>query len=275
MSLFHKKSTQQITSLDHLDQALWVVNIKGWSILLFFVLLSGAIIAWTFLGTIPLTVSGKCILLNPQGLYAIHSQVTGTVKKIPVIGGDSVKKGQTLVILEGENGTLSTVQAPIDGIITWVHLSEEEPVSKNQILISLQKNSVAEKLKVFAFLPLSSGQMVKKGMKVNIEIDTVNSSKYGYIRGVVERIMPYPISLDEYYMQKIPSLSLRNYLLGKESSKILVVITPHLNPEACSGLAWTSKKGPPHPLHPPELGSARVTLKEIKPISFVLPSWRR
>ena len=130
-------------------------------------------------------------------------------------------------------------------------------------------------LKIFAFIPLGPGQLVKPEMQVKCALNLFNSEKYGMVLGKVRQVMPYPISPEEYYMQKIPSKPLKNYLMGNNLSNVLVIIDPVLDPNTYSGLAWTSGDGPHAHIEPSLLGTARITLEEVKPISYVLPLFER
>jgi hypothetical protein len=92
------------------------------------------------------------------------------------------------------------------------------------------------------------------------------------LKGTVKQVFPYPVSPNEYYMQKIPSNALKSYFLNPEVPTILVIIQPLFDPNTPSALAWTSKQGPPVPLHPSAVGTSRVTVDRIRPIAYVIPS---
>lgn len=323
MKLFRKESLAKVTSLENLDKLLTVVGIKGWVILLFFALLFVAVVFWAFLGKIPITASGKAILLDPQHSYVIRSQTEGTVKEVRKIGGQFVQKGEVIVTLVNDllskkvhdrkehilhleqevmadaaadgfaSGNSSKrrelllmkeelsdlkkmedsllVRAPHTGKLIWVDLNEGDLVVPNEILATMQGNLSLETVKIFAFIPLGPGQLIKPGMSAKCALNLYSSQKYGMVLGKVQQVMPYPISPDEYYMQKIPSMPLKNYLIGNDLSNVLIIIDPILDSSTYSGLAWTSGDGPQAHIEPSILGTARVTLEEVKPISYVLP----
>lgn len=322
MKLFRKESLAKVTSLENLDKLLTVVGVRGWLVLLFFILLFAGIILWIVWGKVPITTSGNAILLDLEHTYIVRSETHGIVKEIRRIGGQTVRKGEVIVVLE--NDSLSRkikerkryilsleqeiaqeashgfgsryslkkrellliqeeladleeqekgliVRVPNDGKVIWVDLNEGDRVVPNETLITMQGPLSLNDLRIFAFIPLASGQLIQSGMPAKLELYLYNPEKYGMVLAEVERVMPYPISPTEYYMQKIPSIPLKNYLMGENLSNVLVVIKPKLDPNTYSGLAWTSGKGPPAHIESSLLGKVRVTLEEVKPIQYVLP----
>src|SRR3990167_1118576 len=146
-----KESIEHLVSLERLDTSLKVVGILGWLALFFFAAMTLVTLLWSVFGTIPLTVSGTCILFD--------------------------------------------LDSP--GV-----------------------------LKILAFLPLSSGQQVHPGMRVQTAVDIVNPDDYGTIQGVVTEVSAYPVSVSDPVLQKIPSRALREFLVGGPLAAPLAVIEP-------------------------------------------------
>lgn len=63
----------------------------------FFILLT--VLFWVFFAKIPITVSGRGIMMANVGLFTIQSTATGTVLQIMVRPGDVIKKGDLLLRL--------------------------------------------------------------------------------------------------------------------------------------------------------------------------------
>ena len=66
----------------------------------------------------------------------VKSTLPGNVFKILLAGGDSVKKGQRMFVLEAmkmENEIL----APADGVVKAIHVSSNESVESNQPLLTI------------------------------------------------------------------------------------------------------------------------------------------
>jgi len=67
----------------------------------------------------------------------VRAHITGTVWKIEVVAGQAVAEEQTLVILESMKMEMP-VEAPVDGLVAEVHVSEGQPVEEGDLLLTLE-----------------------------------------------------------------------------------------------------------------------------------------
>ncbi|HSX14258.1 MAG TPA: hypothetical protein VLE96_07575 [Chlamydiales bacterium] len=151
------------------------------------------------------------------------------------------------------------VAALFCGILIWSFVGRL-PVTVNGKGILLQDQAI------LGFFSLYSGQQIKAGMHATVSLDSVDSSRYGRIEGIVRHVPTYPVSADD--LQQVPSRSLREFLTGGKLPTIMVEIEPIRNDQ---GLQWTSKKGPSGKLLEGSVGEVEVTLQIIKPIHYVIP----
>src|SRR3989304_4143425 len=98
--LFRKVSLERLSSPEQLDKLLIIVKLKGWLALLTLILIIFSLFAWSIMGRIPITASGRGILLDPRGLHEVYSQVEGRVSRIYARTGVEVKTGELLLVLE-------------------------------------------------------------------------------------------------------------------------------------------------------------------------------
>lgn len=56
---------------------------------------------------------------------------------------------------------------------------------------------------------------------------------------------------------------------------ILVIVRPILDSHTQSQLKWTSKNGPPCEVESGIIGSARILIREMRPISLLFPIFRK
>ena len=82
-----------------------------------------------------------------QGHHLIHSPMVGTFYRAPdptsapfVDIGDTVKKGQTLCIIEAMK-LMNEIEAEVDGIVTAIHVENGKPVEYGQKLFSIRTAS--------------------------------------------------------------------------------------------------------------------------------------
>ncbi len=271
MDSLKQKALEHITSLEKINSALVVVRIKGWIVLSFCLFILIILMGWGFFGSIPLVAKGRAVLFNAKTTMQLRSPMAGVVKRVVETGGAEVSAGDPLIIVQNTEGEEVVLQAPIDGSVVWVDAIVGGGVSEGQPLLTVQGIPAVDGLEIYAFLPLNLGELVRVGMPTKCVLDKVDPSRYGLLRGVVKEILPYPIDSSEYYLRRLPSPRLREYLLSGPAPYLLIVIEPVVNPNTISGLEWTSKEGPPHMIVPPELGAVRVILGEERPLSYILP----
>ena len=72
----------------------------------------------------------------PQGASTITAPMPGTILKINVSVGDTVKKGQVLLILEAMKME-NEITAPADGTVASVNVSKGTPVSAGDVMVSI------------------------------------------------------------------------------------------------------------------------------------------
>jgi hypothetical protein len=259
----------KLTSLEQLDRSMVVVGIRAWILLAFFAFLISLLLAWSFFGTLPITVTGRCIIFDRHNSMELKAPKEGTVKKFVHLAGQKIKKGEPILIYENPDFELV---APADGEVLWINTQRGADANPKESVIGFQADGKIDQMSIVGFFSLASGQEVKVGMEALASIDKATPEKYGMIRAVVTEVYPYPVGPSEVALRKIPSPELTRYLRGNDIvPKLLVIAQPVLNPKNPSQFEWTSRSGPPHMVFPGSIGHVQVTLENVKPISYVLP----
>lgn len=99
-SLFRKEALERIASPERLDQLVQVVSPQRW---LSLIALGSLVIAgatWSVLGRIPITVTGRGVLVYPSKVATVQAQSSGRILTLTVKAGDSVQKGQVLATID-------------------------------------------------------------------------------------------------------------------------------------------------------------------------------
>lgn len=78
------------------------------------------------------------------GSGEIKAPIPGVISSISVKEGDTVKKGQTLLILEAMKME-SEIAAPVDGKITKIIIKERSPVQEGDLLMVMESKELQEK----------------------------------------------------------------------------------------------------------------------------------
>lgn len=95
-----RKEAQRSASPELLDQLVQVVSPRRWLSLaaLGGLVATGAV--WSVVGRIPITVTGKGVLVYPSEVVAIQAPSAGRLLEVSVQSGDTVKKGQVLATID-------------------------------------------------------------------------------------------------------------------------------------------------------------------------------
>jgi glutaconyl-CoA/methylmalonyl-CoA decarboxylase subunit gamma len=72
-----------------------------------------------------------------QGGDVVNAPMPGTINDVKVKAGDSVKKGQVLLILEAMKME-NEIMAPADGVIASVNISKGSSVSAGDVLVAFK-----------------------------------------------------------------------------------------------------------------------------------------
>lgn len=78
----------------------------------------------------------KAASTGAAGAVKINAPMPGKILKINVKAGDSVKKGDVLMVLEAMKME-NEIQAPNDGVVASVNVAASESVESGQLLASL------------------------------------------------------------------------------------------------------------------------------------------
>lgn len=96
----HKAEDRASSALGGIDAMLKVTRLRSWIALGAFGILVGATLAWAFLGELPVTVSGRGMLLVEGGIHEVIAPSEGTLKDIYYAAGEVVEKGRTVARID-------------------------------------------------------------------------------------------------------------------------------------------------------------------------------
>lgn len=166
----------------------------------------------------------------------------------------------------------TNIVSPETGRVIEVMVNEGALLGAGATVVSIEPaGRAARNLVAVVYLP-SEGKNVKPGMDVQVSPVNVRREEHGFIRGRVTFVSPYPATA-EGMLRVLGNASLVEALLGRGAVlEVRVDLVP--TTKTVSGLAWSSKDGPPIAIQSGTICSASVIEKTQSPISFVIP-WLR
>ncbi len=275
-SIFRKEALEQLQSPEQLEQVLQVTNRKSWLTLGVFGAFLIGILFWSVFGQIPVTVSGKAIVINPGQVVPVQVVHSGYLELLSIDPGTTVSAGDVigkirLVDTASDSEDLS--EHPIismhDGVVIERSAGPDHLVVTGQVIAYVEKNDEPSQLVVLGYFPEEEGEKLNKGMPG--VISPVNSApeRDGNLLGEIAEVSRYPVSFESVVaLVGLPEIAAK---LTQEQPRIQVTLTLRPDDTAPSGYQWTSGKGPDIVLKSGTTAGLKITTGYIRPISYVVP----
>lgn len=98
--IFRQESLAHLSSPERLDQLMQVVAPQDWVVLAALGSLVLGAVSWSIWGKIPITVTGKGVLIYPDRTVDLQIPVAGQLKELQVKPGDRVQQGQVIGFID-------------------------------------------------------------------------------------------------------------------------------------------------------------------------------
>ena len=160
--------------------------------------------------------------------------------------------------------------APEGGTVTEIKTQIGTTLSPGRGVLSISTGR--EHLEVLVYVSPAEGKKVKPGMEVLVSPSTLRREVYGSIRGKVDNISAFPVSLEGM----IAVLDNRNLAetFSAAGPPYASRIVLESDPSTASGFAWTSPKAANEKLSSGTLASVEVKVDSQPPITMVVPLLR-
>ena len=160
--------------------------------------------------------------------------------------------------------------SPIDGSVVQIAKWPGDLVEKGDELFVISPNG--SKLTGAFLVSGNAAGRIKVGDEALISPSSAPPQRFGYIRGIVKSISPYPTN-QPAYAGLVGSQTLAEDVFNSQEQKlpILVVVEPIYNKDI---LTWSGSSGPPWPIKSGILTEVKIVYQHRLPITYVIP-WIR
>ncbi len=278
--LYRPKAIAKISSPDELDQVLKIVPSSSWLALLTLLTVVGMVVAWGYLGRIPIITRGPGVLLARGTTHSEVSMVTGQVVEVNAERGDLIRAGSVVARVQPQQNYPQTgrvdIVATSAGEVAELNIRNGTFVNVGDRVLSTVEDST--RLEAVLFMPADQGKRVEHGMEVRLTRTTVRQEQFGMLLGRVRSVSNYPITETEM-TEIVGNPDLTKVLLGEggtfESAPILVRVDLQTDRKTPSGYRWTSRSGPNFILTSGLLCQSQVVTGTERPVELVIPWIRR
>lgn len=190
---------------------------------------------------------------------------------------NAIREGSDrLAQLEKQIADNSTIRSPHDGCIVELTANSGQIVSPGTplgaMLVSSQ-GEVGDQMQGVIYFGVGEGKKIEPGMEISITPDTVERQRFGGIIGTVTAVSPLPVTRAEIGAV-VGNAEIVENVVRAGVPAIQVFARLEVDGSTFSGYRWSSSGGPQRGISEGTTATARVTVEERSPISFLLPLLR-
>jgi len=205
--LFRERAMQAVGGRNRLNTLSPVISPRLWVFAAALGFLVVSVIAWGFLGDVPVAVYGTGVFLRGERITALVAPLDGQVSAVLKRPGDEVKAGDVIVRLrsqeaqgvEVQEGVVTALEA---GRVTSVSVVAGDAVRDGQHVCAVVGGR--DQLRCVAFLPLSDAKLIEPGFPALMHFVTRTAGTDGEARGKVVVVESF-MTTTERILQRIPN----------------------------------------------------------------------
>ncbi len=169
--------------------------------------------------------------------------------------------------------TETRIVTPYSGRIIEVLTHKDALVNAGESIATIElTDNMLKNLEAVVFVSALEGKQIKSGMDVQLTPSNVKAEEYGVLLGKVTYVSDYPVT--RKYVEKIFSSEVAEIFFRQGAPvEVRVDLIPDSKTE--SGYKWSSRQGPPMLLQTGTSCEGQVTVKRERPISLVIPIFKR
>lgn len=190
--IFRAEAVAAIDAVDRLDEAITIVSARSGIALTALLGLIAIALSWGFFGTIPVTVAGRGAFVSGSGAAHITAVDDGTIERIDVAVGDSVRVGQAIASERTPIGKIVALRAPRGGTVIEIAAPPTTFVHRGETVASVAPSGA--ELRAIVFVPVDTDRHVEPGMPASVTAADVPEFSGRAVRAEVANVAPYPAS---------------------------------------------------------------------------------
>lgn len=268
--LYRKSALDRMSNPEQLDKIVRVTSPRSWLALLGITFVIVVTVIWSFVGTIPETITAKGIVSSIVGSNSIYTQDAGTVVSLRVRAGERVHLGDCVMTYRNASNEIEEIYSDQAGMISELVVKIDDKFTPGKDVIRVSPIAQDSQM-VVCYVPLAKAKKLERGMRVNITLDSLDSNSYGHMAARI-------INIDAYATSKagmssvIGSDNNLESTFTKDGAVIAVACELYPDPATTSGYYWSNKKGASVDVKNGTLVTAKIITEEVAPIAKLF-SW--
>lgn len=187
------------------------------------------------------------------------------------LNGQIIDEEAALTEIKSKLDINSDIRCPYTGRIVELKVNPGKIIGAGNVILSIERIFTNEELEAIVYVPSNQGKKIKPDMEVKISPSTIEVEKYGFIRGVVTQVSEYPASFEGMLNTLGNKELVATFFQGLPPLAVRVKLKKNL--DTPSGFYWTSGNGPEAKVKSGTLCSAKIVVKNRRPISLIFPAF--
>ena len=268
-SVFRKTALERLSSPDQLDSMLKITSPMSWLGIGAATMLAVAVVAWSFMGTIPDLVSAPGCLVYSYNTNTLYSPALGTVKSLNVYPGERVEKGTEVMELYSPTGDVIVVESDQSGIVSSQLVSRKDEITPNTEIFRLSPITEND-LSVVCYVDLDTAKQLEEGMEASVYLNSVDSGTYGHMEAVVTNVDRCASSAGAF-VEILGADGQLAYQMTQNGPVAAVTCELKTDENTESGYYFSAQNGAEIKLVGGEQAAVQIVVNESAPISKVFP----
>ncbi len=263
--LYRKSSLERISNPEQLDKVIKVTSPMSWLALLGITLIVIVTVVWSFVGTIPVTITSPGIVSSMVGSNAVYTQESGTVISVRVRAGDEIHLGDPVMTFKNAANEVVTVYSDQVGTVAAIVVKKDDTLNPGSEVIRVTPKANNAQI-VVCYVPLAQAKKLERGMEVKVTLDNLDSSSYGNMVARVVNIDAYAASMNGM-ASVIGSGNNLDSTFTKNGAVVAVACELYPDANTVSGFYWSNDKGAGVTVTNGSLVTAKIVTEEVAPIT--------
>lgn len=271
--VFRKAALERLATTEQLNKVLKITSPLSWLALIGVTGLLAVVIIWSFVGTLPSTVTANGIIVNANTSTNTYLAPASGIINYKVHEGDLVDIGTEIASITQNNRTIVTCYSNQRGYITEILAANSSAIIQDAELIRFRPYMTANQKQVaVGFIPISDVNKIKRGMDAIITLSSADVSVYGHMEARVINIDSWATSNKGIESIVGTDNNMAAQLLNNGSvSTVVCEIYPSTG-DSKNGYYWSNERGNDLDISNRMMCSVKIVTKEERPITKLLSS---
>ena len=263
--LYRKSALERMSDPDQLDRVFKITTPMSWVALIAISVVIVITVIWSFVGTIPETITAKGIVSSVVGSNSVYSEDAGTVVSVRVRPGDDVHLGDVVMTCRDSSNEIFTVYSDQVGKVVQIVTNKDDQFNPGKDVIRISPVSYSPQM-IVCYVPLANAKKLERGMMVNITLDSLDSSSYGNMAARIINIDAYATP-NEAMASVLGDNNNLASVFTKDGAVVAVACELYPDSETVSGYYWSNKKGASVEVQNGSLVTVKIITDEVAPIT--------